>query len=383
MTHANGSTPHDSDVLVRLEGVTFLPASDSGSNSSTSARIVPRGAVTYSPATGRIVEVTDGVSASNGSAQPDHHRLVVVAADGYMLLPGLYNAGIVLDGEGGKPGVLNGTHSNGSFYEPTPDAGEVLELALRTGTTTAVVSTTAARLPDATLSPRVVLASKQHQAAANGSASEDAAPFATGHAAERPANVWVPLQIAAAAAVGAGPAGMAALVRRATHGARLAVGEPADLLLVRAGQSSSAVATGNGAAAAEHAAWRQLARVLASPPTLGTSLLDAVVLNGRTAVHAAESPAARAWAAATLGGYYEADGWAAGSGAQPAAATAASVAAAANESGFDTIEEAIEAFRRGEFVVAVDNEDRENEGDLLLPAEDATPDKIAFMIRYT
>jgi 3,4-dihydroxy-2-butanone 4-phosphate synthase len=51
--------------------------------------------------------------------------------------------------------------------------------------------------------------------------------------------------------------------------------------------------------------------------------------------------------------------------------------------GFDTIESAIEAMRAGEFIIAVDNEDRENEGDLILAAEDATPEKIAFMIRYT
>ncbi|KAJ3301183.1 hypothetical protein HDU76_005814, partial [Blyttiomyces sp. JEL0837] len=53
------------------------------------------------------------------------------------------------------------------------------------------------------------------------------------------------------------------------------------------------------------------------------------------------------------------------------------------ESGFDSIEDAIEAYKKGEFVIAVDNEDRENEGDLMIAAEDATPEKMAFMIRYT
>ncbi|KAI8908022.1 DHBP synthase RibB-like alpha/beta domain-containing protein [Gorgonomyces haynaldii] len=52
-------------------------------------------------------------------------------------------------------------------------------------------------------------------------------------------------------------------------------------------------------------------------------------------------------------------------------------------SNFDTIEDAIAAFGRGEFVIAVDNEDRENEGDLIIPAQDLTPEKAAFMIRYT
>src|SRR3954464_539330 len=50
---------------------------------------------------------------------------------------------------------------------------------------------------------------------------------------------------------------------------------------------------------------------------------------------------------------------------------------------FHTVEKAIEAMKRGEFVVVVDDEDRENEGDLIIAAEKMTPDKMAFMIRYT
>ncbi|HUG75147.1 MAG TPA: bifunctional 3,4-dihydroxy-2-butanone-4-phosphate synthase/GTP cyclohydrolase II [Acidimicrobiia bacterium] len=50
---------------------------------------------------------------------------------------------------------------------------------------------------------------------------------------------------------------------------------------------------------------------------------------------------------------------------------------------FGTVEQAIEAFRRGEFVVVVDDADRENEGDLILAAEAATPERIAFMVRHT
>jgi 3,4-dihydroxy 2-butanone 4-phosphate synthase/GTP cyclohydrolase II len=47
------------------------------------------------------------------------------------------------------------------------------------------------------------------------------------------------------------------------------------------------------------------------------------------------------------------------------------------------VEAAIDAIGRGEFVVVVDDEDRENEGDLIMAAEKMTPDKMAFMIRYT
>lgn len=46
----------------------------------------------------------------------------------------------------------------------------------------------------------------------------------------------------------------------------------------------------------------------------------------------------------------------------------------------NTIEEAIEDFRQGKFVIVVDDEDRENEGDLIIAAEKITPEHINFMI---
>lgn len=45
----------------------------------------------------------------------------------------------------------------------------------------------------------------------------------------------------------------------------------------------------------------------------------------------------------------------------------------------DSIEEAIEEIKQGNFVVVVDDEDRENEGDLIIAAECVTPEKINFM----
>lgn len=50
---------------------------------------------------------------------------------------------------------------------------------------------------------------------------------------------------------------------------------------------------------------------------------------------------------------------------------------------FHTIPEALEAFSAGEFLVVLDSEDRENEGDLVLAAQDATTEKLAFMVRHT
>ncbi|SHF72888.1 bifunctional 3,4-dihydroxy-2-butanone-4-phosphate synthase/GTP cyclohydrolase II [Dysgonomonas macrotermitis] len=48
----------------------------------------------------------------------------------------------------------------------------------------------------------------------------------------------------------------------------------------------------------------------------------------------------------------------------------------------NTIEEAIEEIRNGNFVVVVDDEDRENEGDLIIAAEAITPEKVNFMETY-
>jgi 3,4-dihydroxy 2-butanone 4-phosphate synthase/GTP cyclohydrolase II len=46
------------------------------------------------------------------------------------------------------------------------------------------------------------------------------------------------------------------------------------------------------------------------------------------------------------------------------------------------IEEAVEAFRAGKMIIVVDDEDRENEGDLTIAAEKITPEAINFMARY-
>ena len=48
-----------------------------------------------------------------------------------------------------------------------------------------------------------------------------------------------------------------------------------------------------------------------------------------------------------------------------------------------TIEEAIEQLRKGGMVVVVDDEDRENEGDLIMAAEDVTPESMAFFLEHT
>ena len=50
---------------------------------------------------------------------------------------------------------------------------------------------------------------------------------------------------------------------------------------------------------------------------------------------------------------------------------------------FDPVEDAISAIAAGELVVVVDDDDRENEGDLIMAGSKAVADKVAFMIRHT
>jgi len=50
--------------------------------------------------------------------------------------------------------------------------------------------------------------------------------------------------------------------------------------------------------------------------------------------------------------------------------------------GLGTIEEALDDFREGKFVIVVDDEDRENEGDLIIAAEKITAEKVNFMLKY-
>lgn len=47
----------------------------------------------------------------------------------------------------------------------------------------------------------------------------------------------------------------------------------------------------------------------------------------------------------------------------------------------NTVEEAVEEFKKGNFVIVVDDEDRENEGDLIIAAEKITPEKVNFMLK--
>ena len=55
----------------------------------------------------------------------------------------------------------------------------------------------------------------------------------------------------------------------------------------------------------------------------------------------------------------------------------------ANGLKLDTVEEAVKAIAEGQMVVVVDDDDRENEGDLIAAAAKITPEQMAFMVRHT
>ncbi|EIN09407.1 hypothetical protein PUNSTDRAFT_101198 [Punctularia strigosozonata HHB-11173 SS5] len=54
-----------------------------------------------------------------------------------------------------------------------------------------------------------------------------------------------------------------------------------------------------------------------------------------------------------------------------------------SEFAFDSMEDALAAFASGEFLVVMDDEDRENEGDLIIAASECTTEKMAWMIKHT
>jgi 3,4-dihydroxy 2-butanone 4-phosphate synthase/GTP cyclohydrolase II len=68
---------------------------------------------------------------------------------------------------------------------------------------------------------------------------------------------------------------------------------------------------------------------------------------------------------------------------RPAADTALATPVTGNVVALDTVERAIADIRAGKAVVVVDDEDRENEGDLIFAAGKATPELLGFMIRHT
>ncbi|KAI8615255.1 DHBP synthase RibB-like alpha/beta domain-containing protein [Chytriomyces sp. MP71] len=88
------------------------------------------------------------------------------------------------------------------------------------------------------------------------------------------------------------------------------------------------------------------------------------------------SSIAHALAAATLSKYYVQPNL-------PPSVESSLAASSGLESKFNSIPEAIEAIQKGQVIIVVDNEDRENEGDFVWAAEESTDELLAFVIRYS
>lgn len=54
-----------------------------------------------------------------------------------------------------------------------------------------------------------------------------------------------------------------------------------------------------------------------------------------------------------------------------------------SEFAFDSMDDALAAFKAGEFLVVMDDESRENEGDLIIAGSAVTTEKMAWMIKHT
>jgi 3,4-dihydroxy 2-butanone 4-phosphate synthase/GTP cyclohydrolase II len=67
----------------------------------------------------------------------------------------------------------------------------------------------------------------------------------------------------------------------------------------------------------------------------------------------------------------------------PASAGPAGSDAGSTSSAFSSVDEILADMRAGRMVIILDDEDRENEGDFIMAAEHATPEAVAFMIRYS
>lgn len=71
----------------------------------------------------------------------------------------------------------------------------------------------------------------------------------------------------------------------------------------------------------------------------------------------------------------------------PSSSSSASAPEQATPSGrtveLDSVEDALEAFRKGDFLVVVDDMDRENEGDLIIAADRITQQQMAWLIRHS
>ncbi|KAJ3102648.1 hypothetical protein HDU96_009556 [Phlyctochytrium bullatum] len=374
----NHSAAADPASTVHLANVAYF--------SGNAFDLVPSGTVSFDARTGRITSLSaTGVSGQALEAAID--------CSGYLLLPGLIDVGIVL------------SHDLSKLPPVTLEAAsEDLESAFKAGTTTAVVATkdtdhthpsSSHKLPNII---RFTTSETGHSASFT--PADDSSPLkATGIRLKPPLKVGSATGALAFSCYPSGLEGSGILGlsvpptpwRTAEGLARVLVASGltfketlvSALQAVTSGAADALGLEGKGRIAEGAIAdlillkldskWAQTTEGILLPLLLSGALnisrVHAVFLNGIPKHVVTATSLTSQLATLTLGSYYLGPNLPAVNG--------------SSDSGFNTIPEALEAIKRGEFIIAVDNEDRENEGDFIIAGEHATDEKMAFMIRYS
>ncbi|KAJ3205065.1 hypothetical protein HDU67_009113 [Dinochytrium kinnereticum] len=347
--------PSPAASVVRLDNVAFFQGD--------ALDFVEAGSVAFSPSLRTITAITPRKPSTPLSSSPD---VTAIDCSGYLLLPGLIDVGAV-----------QGHDMVKLPYVPIEDALESLHGSLKAGTTTAVLAgkrddiipSKTAKCPniirffsdgDGTFVPEPNPKSIRLQPIKASAASASqvlgfniypngvegsgfvglSQPPTPWRVAENMARILAASGLASAAGLGGilkAITSAAAATLGLDETGRLEVGCVADLILV------------NGA--------------------LNATRVHATFLGGSLQHLTTSTSLSSSLSVLTLNTYYVGPNLPATNG---SAGT-----------GFDTIEDAIQAMKNGEFIIAVDNEDRENEGDLIIAAEHATPEKMAFLIRFS
>ncbi|KAJ3105456.1 hypothetical protein HDU97_008072 [Phlyctochytrium planicorne] len=365
---------------VQLQNVAFITDIDGDSPS-----LVTSGSISFSPSL-RTITAT---SVSNDSHGPVHSSQYTTTVDcrGYLALPGLIDVGVV-----------QGHDLVKVPYTPIQNALASLHAGLEAGTTTAVLAGKSDdALPSSTLNTPKIL---RFIGDDNGVEATFAPSPNPHNLTLKPSKVpgsesGISFRLAANGLEGSGVLGLSTLPTPwrvaesmtrtlATSGLASKDGLIGVLKAITSNAADSLGLTSTGRIKAGSAADLVLVRIDSNWPltvegvllplflagALSASRVEAVIVDGTVQYSDVRSPLSGTLNNLSLNTYYVGPNAPATNGTQ-------------TTPGFSSIEEAIRAFKNGEFIIAVDNEDRENEGDLIIAAEHATDEKMAFMIRYT
>ncbi|KAJ3416980.1 hypothetical protein HDV05_007462 [Chytridiales sp. JEL 0842] len=374
---------------------------------SSSFDLIRRGSILVSRDTGLITKINNaadnttpnGIPNGSVNGNNDHANdgdVLEVECDGYLVLPGFVDAGIVAedsDSAIGLPECLRG-----SLKQNPSTLTNALSVALSTGTTTAALGTsfdqtlsTIAGQPQlvsfhkvdseyvCATSPKIRLTPSSSPSSLPGSYTlvspqSSKALSGSGNLLLNSTSRWSFLHSATTQMLqerGAVDAqSLVELLKRVTQDPALALGMQTKGV-IQEGFAGDMILVNLNRKVVGDTVQDILTPLFLSPQT-ALNAVDAVIIASNVAYSRPDIPLSQSLASVTLNAYYK-----------TVNVPPSTIEETDASKGFDSIESALDAIRAGDFVIVVDNEDRENEGDLILAAEDATPDKMAFMIRYT